>query len=107
MCRENLKINIQPSDIDISHRLKGKENCIRPIIVRFTSRLLKKHVFNAKRRLKGTKTVIKEDLTPLRVILLKQLSRQAPSNSFWTSDGNIFAKVGNTIHRIKTSDDIQ
>ncbi|KAK9721847.1 hypothetical protein QE152_g19970 [Popillia japonica] len=32
-CRTKLNLIIQPSDIDVAHRLRGKENGIRPMIV--------------------------------------------------------------------------
>ncbi|KAI4458373.1 l1 transposable element-related [Holotrichia oblita] len=69
LCREKLKINITNSDIDCCHRLAGKEGTNKPIIVRFVRRDVKNKVFNDKRKLKGTRIVITEDLTRMRFLI--------------------------------------
>ncbi|KAK9744498.1 hypothetical protein QE152_g7712 [Popillia japonica] len=107
LCKNKLNIDIQPSEMDIIHRLRGRENGTRPIIVRFTSRMTKKKIFSSKSKLKGTRIVFREDLTPYRLSLIKQLSSVVPSKSVWTSDGKIFCKSGNTIKHIKTFSDIE
>lgn len=105
-CRTKLNLIIQPSDIDVAHRLRGKENGIRPMIVRFVTRTLKKKVFACKSKLKGSKIVLKEDLTPYSQSLLKKVSKVVPSNSAWTNDGKIFARTGNVIRHIRCDEDI-
>lgn len=104
--KNKLQVDIQSYDIDTIHRLRAKENGITPIIVRFTRRMVKKKIFNSKRKLKGTKIVIKEDLTPHRLSLLKRLSSTAPAKSYWTSNGRVFYKSGETIRHIKSLSDI-
>ncbi|KAK9696368.1 hypothetical protein QE152_g31950 [Popillia japonica] len=106
ICREKLNVVVQPSDIDVIHRLKGKEDGVRPIIVRFTSRIVKKKVFTSKSKLKGSKIVIKEDLTPHRNNLLKHLSKRAPPGTYWTYDCKILSKSKNKIFHINTIQDI-
>ncbi|KAI4461437.1 l1 transposable element-related [Holotrichia oblita] len=63
ICSDKLNLNISTADIDCCHRLKGKEGTHRPIIVRFCQRSIRNDVYRAKNKLKGTKTVIREDLT--------------------------------------------
>ncbi|KAI4461469.1 l1 transposable element-related [Holotrichia oblita] len=106
ICRDKLNIIIQPSEIDIIHRLKGKEDGVRPIIVRFSSRMTKKRIFASKSRLKGTKMVIKEDLTPQRINLLKHLAKRAPPGTYWTNDCKVFLKSKNKIYQINSVQDI-
>lgn len=106
-CSEKLDIVLQPHDIDVSHRLKSKVNGTRPIIVRFTSRAVKHKIYNNKRKLKGSRIIIKEDLTKVRVQLLKEISKRAPARSTWTRDGKIYCKVNNKIQLIRCIDDIR
>lgn len=106
-CRNKLNLELKASEIDISHRLKRKESGIKPILVRFVSRTSKKRVFNNKSKLKGSKIVIKEDLCPEKLALLKKVTESVPYRSAWTSDGKIFVKVRNKIHSIKTTEDVQ
>ncbi|KAI4466549.1 l1 transposable element-related [Holotrichia oblita] len=106
LCKEELGLNIHLHDIDVAHRLKSKEGTTRPIIVRFVCRSVKRKIFSNKSKLKGTRTIIKEDLTPFRISLLKKLSSCSPKQSYWTSDGRIFSKMGNNIHLINSFDDI-
>lgn len=106
VCTDKLNITVRPEDIDIAHRLRAKENGIRPIIIRFVNRTIKKLIYKNKSKLKGTKIVLKEDLTPFRVSLLKKLSKVAPTNAFWTNDGIVFCKSDNKIYRINSFNDI-
>lgn len=107
MCNEKLGISITTSDIDVAHRLKSKENGIRPIIVRFLHRSTKKNIYNSKKKLKGSKVVIKEDLTSYRVSLLKKLASCSPKTSYWTNNGKVFSKRDNTVYPIQSLSDIE
>ncbi|KAK9729452.1 hypothetical protein QE152_g15939 [Popillia japonica] len=49
--------------IDCCHRLPGKQPNHRPILVKFVTRDIKKRVYANKKKLKGSKIVIREDLT--------------------------------------------
>ncbi|KAK9753299.1 hypothetical protein QE152_g3460 [Popillia japonica] len=53
LCREKLNIEVVPSDISVSHRLKNTASGNRPIIARFTNSNVKKNIFNNKSKLKG------------------------------------------------------
>ena len=61
-----LNVPVTPHSIDRSHRLgrfQQSSNKPRPVIVKFVSYETRRQVFSAKRRLKGTKVVITENLT--------------------------------------------
>ena len=54
LCANNLRIDVDESDISITHRLpKGKKDKYHPIIVRFTSRRIRDNVYRAKKNLRG------------------------------------------------------
>lgn len=77
-----VNIKLQPGDVDISHRLKGKEGGTRPIIVRFATQASKKKIYSCNSKLKGSTIVIKEDLTRSKLALLKEVSGVVPSRLF-------------------------
>lgn len=106
MCREKLKVELLPSDICVAHRLKAKEDGIRPIIVRFTNRKAKKKVFANKSKLRGSKIIIREDLTPRKLSILREANKTLGFRAVWTNEGSIYTKSGNRIIEIKSSEDV-
>lgn len=72
----------------------------RHVVVHFQDTRTKNVVYKKKKMLKGSKVVIKEDLTPLRVQLLKKTSSKYGNRNVWTHNGHIFAKCGKEIIEI-------
>ena len=71
---EHLGLDIQPSDIDRTHRIGNKNKTRkkdRAIITKFTRYNTRKKVFMNKRKFKGTTISVTESLTSLRMIKLK------------------------------------
>jgi hypothetical protein len=106
LCKEKLDLDISVTAIDCSHRLPAKETQHRPIIVKLVSRNTKNLIFNHKRLLKGTKIVIKEDLTKRRAQLLRDAAKKLGPTNAWTYEGNIVVKVNNKIQRISSYADL-
>lgn len=79
--------------IDRCHRLGMSANSSnsrpRPITVKFTSYQVRQKVFSGKRRLKGTKLLITENLTRRRSELLNKAKTLNNVTATWTSDGRI------------------
>ncbi|KAK9730964.1 hypothetical protein QE152_g14131 [Popillia japonica] len=75
-CKEKLNLDVPTTAIDYCHRLFAKEGQQKPIIVKFISRYTKKLVYSKKKMLKGSKVVIKEDLTRANQNLLKEASKR-------------------------------
>ena len=101
LCNNKLGIAIGPECIDRAHRLGTPDSTVRkdgarpqPIIVKFTSYRARQDVFMAKRRLKGTKVVITENLTRRRIDLLNWANGLQSVNAAWTSDGRIICLLG-------------
>ena len=89
---EHLGLDIQPSDIDQTHRIGNKNKARkkgRAIIIKFTRYNTRKKVFMNKRKFKGTNTSVTESLTSLRMIKLKDARDEYGFNKVWTSDGRI------------------
>ena len=102
LCNTKLGIAIGPDCIDRTHRLGAPDSSAhnegarpQPIIVKFTSYRARQDVFMAKRRLKGTKVVITENLTKRRFELLNRAKGLRNVNAAWTSDGRIICLLGN------------
>lgn len=93
---KSMGIELQPSAIDRSHRLgrQGRSNQPRPIIVKFVSYADRNRVFMAKRQLKGTEVTVREDLTQMRLQVLKSAVKAYTMKNVWTSDGVIKVNVG-------------
>ena len=93
-----LNVPVTPHSIDRSHRLgrfQPSSNKPRPVIVKFVSYETRRQVFSAKRRLKGTKIVITENLTRRRSELLNRTRAQPDVKCAWTTDGRIVCLLEN------------
>ena len=94
LAKDKLKITLQDSDIDRSHRV-GKRGTDKPraILVKFTNYNARKKVIKERKHLKGSRLSIHEDLTKQNQVLLKETAKQRGVVSTWSNDGRIFASV--------------
>lgn len=97
--RDNLKINIQPTDINVAHRLvnKVRPNTNNPIIVKLHSRQKKEEIIGACITMKPN-IFINESLTPKRLALFKTIWNIRRENrqlfqQCYTKDGKIYIKL--------------
>lgn len=95
------KIN---TDIIAAYRVGQKSNN-RPRynVVTFRDNKLKMDIYNKKKMLKGTKIVIKEDLTVDRLKIVKEASEKHGFKNVWTVNGNIFVKSNNKVEKINST----
>ena len=101
LCNNKLGIAIGPECIDRAHRLGTPDSTVhkdgarpQPIIVKLTSYRARQDVFMAKRRLKGTKVVITENLTRRRIDLLNRAKGLQSVNAAWTAASSAFSVMG-------------
>ena len=99
----NLEFPVKIEDIDRTHRLgrAHQDGTARPIIVKFARYMVRADVYRAKRKLKGTGTVITESLTRKRVTILKNAQEKYGKFKVWTQDGEIFREGNNKGDKIK------
>jgi hypothetical protein len=96
ICRDKLGVEVSTDSISRSHRVgkrqepgaDGRERH-RPIIVRFTSYRVRRSVFEAKKRLKGTGITIREDLTQVRQEMYRRAVAHFGVKNVWTQDGRV------------------
>lgn len=101
------KLSLDNIDIEIAHRIgpvKDSDenvNTRRPIICKMLRRTDKIKVIASRRKLKGQKVSISDELTKLNFELLKSLQEHELIDQAWSYNGKIFAKhKNNDIKRI-------
>ena len=93
----DLQLPLSIDDIQRTHRLgRKKEGKKRPIILRFASYRKRKMVFDSKKKLKGTGTVISEHLTKDRYALYQKCINRFKRENVWSLDGMIYCLTGKT-----------
>jgi hypothetical protein len=81
--KDKLDIDLDPTDIDIAHRMgKFIVDGNRPVICKFIYRTHKLKVISARKKLKGSNQVIREDLTLRHAILLEKLSQKEEMKNY-------------------------
>lgn len=103
LLKTKLEMEIANSDIDIAHRLgrfNNKKN--RPVIVKFMCRRKKMECIANRYKLKGTRTVIKDDLTQINQNVLDVCNYDERIQKSWTDNGKLYVQLvlDNSIHRI-------
>jgi len=92
LVKDKLEVDITVADIDIAHRTGIFQNDgNRPIICKFVSRFTKHDVIKARRKLKKSGYVIKEDLTIQNAKLLEKTKELETVESAWSHEGKIIA----------------
>jgi hypothetical protein len=105
--QEKLELQIDKRNIDRCHRVGQRKNNInRAIIVKFTSYKYRSQVYTNKKKLKGLKIVIREDLTKMRQMLLVEMKEAFDSKNIWTFDGTIYVAINNKKFVVRTLDDV-
>lgn len=110
LVKENLKINISESDINITHRIGPKQaQRKRAIIVKLNNRSLKSDLVGACIQLKP-QLYINESLTPKRLHIFKQVLniRRVHREKFQqchTKDGKIIVKLRNSTVKHEITDE--
>ena len=110
---DDLGVEISEYDIVRSHRLGPKRNIIktrstknntRPIIFRLAKWSTRYAIYSNKRKLKGSKISISENLTAQRYERYKAAIELYGKGNCWTSEGRILAKIDNKIQNVTDGD---
>ena len=99
LANKKMDVPLSTSDIDRSHRVgKRVPNSVhpRPIIVKFVSYRTRTTFIKARRKLKGSKITVQEDLTAKNQEIYRKTYKSAKVESAWTVDGRVFALVNTT-----------
>ena len=93
IAQDKLGVSLDEKDIDRSHRVGKLSDKLRAILVKFTSYRARNIVIKQRRKLKGSKITIHEDLTRKNQELLMKSSKQTGVVSAWSQDGRVFVSV--------------
>ena len=89
-------MSISSRDVDTAHRLGPiRQDGNRPVIFKFVSRVTKHAVIRSRKKLKGSATIIREDLTLKNAKLLETVSRKEEVQSAWSDEGRVIALLQN------------
>ena len=114
--RETLQIELSIEDIERSHRVGQKKETSqrgarpRGIIVKLKSYRKREEIIKNRRKLKGTKIVIVEDLTAKNQALLNEARKHSKVETAWSKDGRIIALLKgnkNSTKLIRSTDDLK
>lgn len=106
VCKQ-ISVEIAEDDILLCYRVgKARENKSRGIFLKIKDANMKQRIYGNKKLLKGTGIVIKEDLTPLRLNLMKKAVGKLGFQKVWTINGKILVKFQNKIVGIKCDRDL-
>lgn len=90
LLKTKMKIHIKAEDIGTCYRVETKENQERRgIYLKLNSLPIKQIMYAKKKILKGTRIVIKEDLTKTRLDLVNQVTEKIGVKYVWTQNGKI------------------
>lgn len=104
-----LKVKVTTNDIEAVHRV-GKRSATTPrgIIVRFVNRRKRDEVVKARRVLKGTGTVVTDDLTQQNYRTLAVVKDDELCAEAWSARGQIFMKtVSGRVVKVETKAQLQ
>ena len=92
MSKNKLDVTVHMSDIDIAHRLGTfRLDGNRLIICKFASRETKLRILRARRLLKGSSVVVREDLTIKTAKLLEVHGQRPEVKNAWSDEGRKIA----------------
>lgn len=108
LLKKKFVINVQDSDISACYRLgQYKEDKVRPVLVHFANITLRNEVFKRKSILKGAGVVIRENLSPSKLRLLKETVQKYGTGNVWTVQGEIYVKQRDRIKRLREEEDMK
>lgn len=93
---EGIGVPVKEEDLEAAHRtgptVTGRT---RTVIVRFQSRKLRDKVLADRKKLKGKKVSVDEDLTAANAKLARDAYKHSFTLASWSSQGKVFAKLKN------------
>lgn len=99
--KEKLNMDIKPHDILATYRVgSSKNDRPRHIVVNLRENSVKMNIYKNKKLLKGTGFVMKEDLTPSRLLAFQKASERYGFKNVWTVNGTIFVKNNSGVQKI-------
>ncbi|CAG9818749.1 unnamed protein product [Phaedon cochleariae] len=93
------------------HRIPNKNtNTDNPsppaVLVQFVDTTVREKILSSRKNLKSTGISIQEDLTKMRLTLMKSAIDKFSKKHVWCRNGNIFVKYNERVHRVQQESDL-
>lgn len=106
LCKR-ISVEIAQDDILLCYRVgETQENKNRGIFLKLRDVNIKQRIYRNKKLLKGTGIVIKEDLTRIRLNLMKKAVEKLGLQNVWSANGKILINFQNKVLGIKHERDL-
>lgn len=93
---DKLDLDLSVKDIDIAHRMgRFSQTANRPIVCRMVQRVNALKVMRARRKCKGTRVIIREDLTRRNAKLLEKVTALECVKTAWSDNGKVVVMLQN------------
>uniref|UniRef100_A0A1Y1KCZ1 Uncharacterized protein n=1 Tax=Photinus pyralis TaxID=7054 RepID=A0A1Y1KCZ1_PHOPY len=104
---KTMKVNLELNAIRRSHRTgRTDKDKPRPIIVKFASYGDKQKVLHNAKLLKGSQIFVSEDLTSVRLAILKEALARFKRGNVWSRGGMIFIKDNGNVFKVESMSDL-
>lgn len=101
-------LTLQPSNIMAIHRIPGKVNCTKPVLVKLMNNNEKTKIMRKRSDFKKNGNRLVDDVTKLNAQFIQTLMERGDIEQAWFFNGSVFAKSKATDkrHRVDLFDDI-
>lgn len=101
----NCSLEVAAEDIDWCIQLKYNDGTTHPVIVKLCRQSVCNKIYHNKAKLKGTKIIVRENLTNQRTNMVKELLKKTGQRDVFTNNGNVFIKISNKINKMSDMTD--
>lgn len=98
--RQQTGYELQGHDVSACYRLGRKMDSIRPVLLTFNNCGVRGKILQLRKKLKGTKVIVWEDLTRRRHSLLLYAGGRIGKKNVWSAGGQIYVRVGETVQKV-------
>lgn len=104
--RNEMKIDVHPSDIDRCHHVGPAMNGKQSIIIKFSNHKVRWRALTQRKNLRGSNISVVEDLTSHRHNLFTLAKKKIGHRDVWISNGIVYIRRDGVRHRISDHCDL-
>lgn len=96
-----MQVNISDSEVDVCYRMgKARDGGVRTIMLRLKDNSVKQAMTRNRKKLKGTKIVLVDDLTAGRYKMLRDARASLGNKNAWSTDGKVHIRIGERLIKV-------
>ena len=101
------RININPAKVVAIHRIPGKDNHSRPVLIQFANNSEKSKVMKHRKGMKAMGHRLVDDVTRANVLLMQRLGKSSEIEQAWYYNGSVYGQTqSGKRHKFDIYDDI-